>query len=471
MFHPAILAACARLLLAAPWVDDGDVARDWTVLLYGGSDNDSEESFCPDVGALCRGLPDDPRLAVLCLVDRSARYSNSTEGFGEDFADTRLYRLTAGRAERLDGRPQLPGITADSVFEADSGDATLVRDSIRYAKAHYPARHYAMVFYTHGNGWTWCPDETDGGALYPAELGEVLTDAESLDVVVFDVCEMASLEDIWQWRPRPGGFAVDVMVATPMAGFPFPWGAIMQRLHTGPAADGEPARSVLADLSPEQLGTIVVEETGRHRQREYGNPAHSKALRALIANEAMSCVKVARVAEVKRALDALATLLGQLGDEGREILSDVRGSTDQPQVLTYSPGPYYADVYSVGARIRDDEGLPEDVRALGADLATAVDALVVTSFGGTAYEVFGGFRAGAHGVQLVFPPFCSDDAWQQVEFLSPDPAAPGSRYFGRYDFCRDAATPGDGEVSNWFELLDLLFDADDEDGGRNGYVR
>ncbi|MFG0315992.1 MAG: clostripain-related cysteine peptidase [Planctomycetota bacterium JB042] len=454
------IAAALLVALASPVPPDGAPApNDWTILVYGGSDNSSEESFGPDVEALRRGIPATGRVELFCLVDRSPGFSDSTAGFGEDFADTRLYRLTRDAAERLDGRPELPEITAGSSYEANSGDATLLRDYLRWARTHHPARHTALIVYTHGNGWTFCPDETDGGdELYPAELSDVLAAEDSLDLVVFDVCEMSSLEDAWQWRPGTGRFGIDVMVATPMAGFPFPWESILGRFE-------DPAT-----LTPEEFGRIVVEQTEAHRRRELARGDLEDGVREIVRREAMACLRLDRIGPVKEALDALAVRLAA-HEDGPDWLFELRGRPGAAGALSYAERPLYVDVFDLGRRAAEADGLPEDVRAAGVRLAEATEAAVVASYGLSAYDRFGGFQPGRHGVQLILPPpgLALRDAWAAVRFLTPDATAGEGPGYGRYAFCRDGATPGDGRVTSWWELLDLTFDPDDQDGGANGF--
>ena len=438
----------------------------WTILFYGGSDNSSEESFGPDMADLCRGLKDTPGLEVFCLVDRSPRFSNSRDGFGEDFSDTRLYQLTHAGAVRQDGRPELPEITLDSEHEANSGDPALVRDYLRWARAHHPAEHTALIFYTHGNGWIWCPDESNGGdELFPAELTETLKAEDSVDLIIFDVCEMASLEDAWQWRPGTGRFSTDYMVATPMAGFPFPWNEIFRRIHK--ETEGEAAR-----LTPEGFGGFVVEETRQMRLRQLKRSNLPERMRKLVSREAMSCLDLSQVEAVKRALDELVEALAD--DEGsRELLLRLRGNGRDPTLLTYLPTDMYIDVFALAEALRDDSEATESERSSAARLAETADAMVVSSYGLEAYDAFGGFQSGRHGMHLIFPPFGGQprELWKQLEFLSPVRCPEGRRGFGLYEFCRDGATPEDGYPTNWFELLDLYFDPDDEDGGLNGYAR
>ena len=64
------LASLTMALAGVPAVAANDAPAepaDWVVLVYGGSDNDSEESFCPDMEDLRRGLApaSTPRAATV----------------------------------------------------------------------------------------------------------------------------------------------------------------------------------------------------------------------------------------------------------------------------------------------------------------------------------------------------------------------------------------------------------------------
>ena len=53
--------------------------------------------------------------------------------------------------------------------------------------------------------------------------------------------------------------------------------------------------------------------------------------------------------------------------------------------------------------------------------------------------------------------------------IDTDEWYPG-RSYGKLSWCIDNATAGDGQVENWFEMLDSWFDiTNDDTGGLNGY--
>src|SRR5258705_12325684 len=91
--------------------------REWTIMLYAAVDNDWERDFMRDVRGIRRGLEGAPNVEVLLLIDRSPKYSDDSVALGEDFADTRLYRLTGGGAGRLSGEPELAGLSVQARVE------------------------------------------------------------------------------------------------------------------------------------------------------------------------------------------------------------------------------------------------------------------------------------------------------------------------------------------------------------------
>jgi clostripain len=163
----------------------------------------------------------------------------------------------------------------------------------------------------------------------------------------------------------------------------------------------------------------------------------------------------------------------------------LRGSGDGPLAMNYmmpgEPGwnrmPYF-DVYELAQRIHADTKLPEVVRARAADVAKAEDAVVGRSFGLAYYE---GFESGKNGLFVVFPDGDAHDrffglagrAWKRFAWYAPGDVTDrrsGTQRdaYGKYRFCGDGATPANGAIENWFELLDRWFDEPD-DGGVNGY--
>ena len=134
----------------------------------------------------------------------------------------------------------------------------------------------------------------------------------------------------------------------------------------------------------------------------------------------------------------------------------------------------YVDLYDLLHRATLCEELSKPVRAAALEALGAVDRLVLASFGMPGFE---DFEPGKNGLFIVFPDgdarsgFLGARVWKSLAWYTPlEPAEEGGPY-GRWSFLADGATPDNGEVENWFELLDLWFDdATNDPGGWNGYV-
>jgi clostripain len=189
----------------------------------------------------------------------------------------------------------------------------------------------------------------------------------------------------------------------------------------------------------------------------------AKALPGRGAHEAAGAYDLRRAAEVKTALDALAVTLSL--EESREIFMEMRGPGPIGDAILYEDGGPFVDLYDLCRRAADCDGLSEAVRARAEAVCTAVDALMLASFGMSAYT---GFEDGKHGVFVTLPADLPG-RWRNFTWLTPRAHQQGGKDIGGWAFCADGAVAGNGKVENWFELLDHWFDTADDAGGVNGY--
>jgi len=90
---------------------------------------------------------------------------------------------------------------------------------------------------------------------------------------------------------------------------------------------------------------------------------------------------------------------------------------------------------------------------------------MLASFGMSAYP---SFEEGSSGVFVLLPED-QPGRWRNFAWLGPRVHTEGGMDLGSWAFCADGATPGNGKVETWFELLDHWFDTADDRGGVNGY--
>jgi clostripain len=450
MIESVLLGLAAAL--AAPADDRAPAA--WTILFYGAANNSCEKDILGSIEEMKQGFADGQGVELVVLLDRMAGFSNDAETLGENFEDTRLFRIGHASFERLDGGPEFPEITKTSTFEADMGDAETLRKLVRFGKAHFPARHYAVVFFSHGNGRCFAQDDDSrGDALFPAELTDVLAESDSVDLLGFDVCSMGGIENAYQWRPAPGKFGAAAMVASAPVSGPWPYAPILKRLCT-PAA---------ATLDAIALGKLIVEEKEAQARRM---PAQAQKK---LGFESWACYDLAKTEAAKKAVDALASALAK-APNAKEVVSKIRGSGKTTPTTNYMPPgedawttmPFF-DLHDLAKRIAASDALPADVRERAAAAARAADDVVVASY---LTDPDARFDRDADGLYVVFPDGDARELlgrhWSSFGWYTGEDLSAKRGLWGKLAWCRDGATPGNGVVENWFELLASWFDAPSE---------
>src|SRR5262245_19450196 len=279
-----------------------DSKRPWTLLVYGAVDNNANDPLVRFLDQARRAFDNDPGIELLLFIDRSEKHSTKVPTYlGEDFAGTRLYRLTKDTAERLSGGSQLPEITLDKDVELNSADAKYVQQFIAWGKAHYPAQRYALLIYSHANGRTMCPDDQSGEAMGFAQLNEKVSVQERVDFLALELCNMCGVEIAYQWRPGNGRFETDVLLAIPNAAPPLDWDRAFARIRT-PGHQSQSRHAVdPATLTAAAFGKLVIEEGRLGRLAdEKRNPKAAQHL----APESAGCSDLRQVAAGRKAVAA-----------------------------------------------------------------------------------------------------------------------------------------------------------------------
>jgi clostripain len=469
----------------------------WTVMYYSDADCDLEAALMSDIAEMKAGLREDADINVILLVDRhpssSSPYSSDAVTLGTNFSDTRLFRILPGSFMRLNGSTQFPEITTTSTYEANMGDANTLRKFIDFCKANYPATNYALFVSNHGAGSRSnpsddsrssikgvCFDETSSNdCLYTAELTDVLDSTHSVDLFAFDACFMGTAEVAYQYRPGTGDFSADYMVASgpTVWGAGFPYTKILERLRTGGGNNGTVDSTVggleayldPATMTAAQFGALIVEE---QYDDTSANPTYGNG-------QELGVFDLSAMATLKTLVDEFAVLLWS--ENEKVDFEAIRGSYSttypidyfaQSNEIEWLAYPYF-DLYSLVGLVSTSANFSTAVKAKAEEIKTAVDAVVLYSFGNSDYS---GFVPGKHGLSIFFPDgdrsYSSNPMWGYQWWYSPiDTNAwwTGGHYYGKLAWCADGRNATASAVGNWFELLDSWFDTSNTaTGGVNG---
>lgn len=445
----------------------------WTVMIYAGVDSSAEPYIMPHLRAIKESSHGGVIGNIVMLVDRTEGASKDRKILGADFSDTRIFRLTEGQWTRISGGSEYPEISIDSEYDANTGDPETLRKFIRMSKEEYPADHYALVIFGHGECRSVCPDissvdllnKDSEDSLFVAEISEGLTVAESVDVLWVDVCSFGGIENAYQFRPGENRFHAQVMLATPPLSAPAPVARVLEKC--GVIGD-IPVRGPIP-LDAKSFGVAAIDAI-EHRLRErerVGNVVHY---------ECWGCYDLTHAQGVKKAVDRMSRAIDET--DGRIVVEEIRGYVTTKRSMHYAyighPRQWmisaHFDLYDLASRIADDDRLAPAARRAARDVMRETDSLVIQSVGMSRYK---DFEPGKNGIFIVFPGVISGDSqgstWESFGWYHPLDRRTHKKEFGNLAWCRDGAVEGDGRVENWFELMDKWFDEGDSTGGQNDY--
>lgn len=329
-------------------------AAAWTFMVYMNGDNTLESAAYNDLDEMML-VGSSSRVKVVVLLDTLSR--------------------DGGRARRL--LVNQGGVTVlDELGEVDMGDWRTLADFGAWAVQKYPAEHYALVLWDHGDGWrstsgpagyrTFSTDDTNGtfisvaqGGLAAALAGITAKSGARLDVVGFDACLMAT------WEVAE--------VASPYA-----------HLLIG-SEDLEPAGGWLYDLV---LNALV--QTPEQSAEQLAAAIIDPYLAASGQNSTMSATRVDDLASLEGALNTLATLLRARPSDWAAVEAARLGA----QMINNSDE--LRDVRGFAERLAADPLVASDVRNAAGALATQLAALTVRAGAQPAL-------AGALGLSIYFP--------------------------------------------------------------------
>ena len=149
----------------------------------------------------------------------------------------------------------IPENAVEDWGEANMGDPQTLAAFIEWTKTHYPADHYALSLWNHG--WSWRPDhsmrdDTDGDTLDQHELEAVLDQVGPVDVIMYDACQMATIENQATVRAQSRAI-VHSQEYVNMDGIEYE--LVIPALHENP------------DMTPEELAVVTNQSASTNPER------------------------------------------------------------------------------------------------------------------------------------------------------------------------------------------------------------
>ncbi|MCK4352785.1 T9SS type A sorting domain-containing protein [candidate division WOR-3 bacterium] len=223
---------------------------DWTILVYLDGDNNLEECGIMDMNEMEFGV-DTSLYNVIVQFDRCPGYDTSNG----NWTNTRRYRVTPDSDPLI-----IHSELIEDMAEQNMGNRNTLVDFVTWGADNYPAEHYALILWDHGDGFykkditlkSICYDETDNDVIgiVSGEFGRALWDirdslGKNLDLIAYDACLMGMIEVDYVAKDY-----VDVTVHSEHieSGLGYPYTDILNWLNSHP------------DATPQAFGSAIAEK-------------------------------------------------------------------------------------------------------------------------------------------------------------------------------------------------------------------
>ncbi len=348
------------------------VARKWTVLVYLNAKNDLEQYSISNLNDMEK-VADNP--AVTVAVEMGRLVSSNPIAAGTWVGTKRFTIVHDNDPYTVTSFNTSPMV--EDLATTNMGSAAALADFISWGKRTFPAEHYMVVLWDHGNGWrsrTLAPtmaqpraiswDDEFSTNITGKDLPIGLASSTPTDIVAMDACLMQMLEVGYQIRNNCS-YLVASEENVPGAGYPYDkW---LTPLAANPA------------MSPREFASTIANQT----VQSY-----------LISNMLIthSVVETAQLPQLVTAVDNFAgALMGITATEANALLNarDNADSFGSPYYTDYKDLYDYADQVAVNVQ-------SNDVKTAAAAVKTAVGNAVITNAIGT-------YHTRARGISIYVP--------------------------------------------------------------------
>lgn len=338
----------------------------WTVLVFMNAANDLDPFSLTNMNQMER-LPANSDVKIVVQWKQSLEVNSFAT-----FDGTRRYLIRHDSTSAINSR-----LLQDMGKGVDMGSPQTLTDFISYGMRNFPADHYCLVMWNHGNGWKRRggeDDEITRGISYDGETGHhidtwQLADAlgtQPIDILAWDASLMQQVEVGTELTGKVK-YMVGSEDSPPGAGYPYDF--IFSEMATNPL--------ITAREAADQIVTQTVDY--------YSNQPQLRI--------SQSVVDVDQLTVLDAKLDQLADALIDNVNDLQSIIPQVR---DTAQAYKEDAGlnRHFRDVGDVCVNLESLTSIPE-VLSASQDVRTALSSAVLT-------EGHNAQSSGSHGLSIDF---------------------------------------------------------------------
>lgn len=338
----------ANFTIVPPILPQLSGEREWTYMIFMNGDNNLEMPMVMDFLEM-ESIGSTDKIAIVAQADRSTKY------YSED--QTKWIGANRYYIERGNGN-YITTHAIEQLGDVDMGKGDTLADFVEWSVKKYPAKHYAIIFWDHGGGWTGISqDETSGSLMTMSELRAGLQKinqklGKKLDVIIFDMCLMAQYDVMLEIQPY-ADYTVAAEEVVP--GYSFNYTTLLQKLNAEP------------NLTPKRLAEIEVEDFEAY----YKDKDDATTL---------SAIDLSKIPAVETAFDEFITVLTTKTDKWNDIADIERYSeyyavgSGQERIFSFADLHDFSRI-AAAYNLADDE-----VQQKSTALQNSIDAAVVKNY-------------------------------------------------------------------------------------------
>ncbi|MFH1520015.1 MAG: clostripain-related cysteine peptidase [Candidatus Micrarchaeota archaeon] len=339
--------------------------REWTYIVFMNGDNNLEMPMVMDFLEM-ESIGSTDKIAIVAQADRSTVYYSDDQ---TRWVGAKRFYIEKGNGEY---------ITTEAIEELgdiDMGKGDTLADFVDWAVKKYPAKHYAVIMWDHGGGWTgMSQDESSGSSMTMNEFRIGLQKinqnlGKKIDVLVFDMCLMAQYDVMLEIQPY-----ADYTVASEevIPGYSFNYTSLLEKLNTEP------------NLTPKRLAEIEVEDYKAY----YEDKDDATTL---------SAIDLSKIPAVETAFNEFIVVLTTKTDKWNDI-ADIGRYSEYYAVGTGEERIWsFADLYDF-SRIAAAYNLADDeIQQKSIALQNSIDAAVIKNY-------YHSLHPRSHGLSFYFQP-------------------------------------------------------------------
>lgn len=399
-------------------------AKKWTVMVFLNAKNNLELAGLYNVNKM-EDVGSDANINIVAELGRMKGQAGDTAIDGDWTGSRRIY-VQKDSDENIINSP-----VVDKTDKVDMGDYKRVVDFVAWAKKNYPARRYMLILWDHGSGWLDPQQKTNArkgisfddetnNYIRTKQIGSILKEAGSVDVLAFDACLMQMGEVAFEVKDNT---KVIIGSEETVPGLGYPYDTILGALARNP------------DMTNEQLGkSVVAAFKGFYDANKQG------AQLSAIRSEKLADFG-ARVKDFAAAAKGLNEPDAFKAARTAVMRYDMIGKDSDPNMTIsfYGDAHQYAGLLANGLKGTDDKTAA--VKAKAAALQDFIDRQLIIANGGSNKNRLGRSLSESHGVSLYLPPAETRIAQDRLEGI----------FEGKYtDFEFDKATA-------WHDYVTFLY--------------